>query len=301
MTDRTELVEAALESFPEGIALINLDDRVVFWNRAAETLTGYTAADVVGRFIPGALEPLIVNHDIELESPPPNGARSEPRSERGSLVHAQHKRGHDVPAIARTAILRDNLGGRIGAAAVFHPADRSAALPHGETSDGAEVRQSQAELQNRLEAEFDCFLREGDPFGVLWITVDQAQDMRRTHGAGACEAMLETVERTLANGLRPGEEVGRWGKDEFLILSHERTGDFLANHGQVLAGLARTANFKWWGDRVSLTVSVGAAEADHNETLAQFLDRAQTAMLASVHAGGNLTSLAPGGQACLPS
>ena len=105
------------------------------------------------------------------------------------------------------------------------------------------------------------FVHEGAPLGVLWIAVDQAGELRKTHGARACETMLESVERTLANGLRPGEEIGRWGDDEFLILSHERSPEVLASHAQVLAGLARTADFRWWGDRVSLTVSVGAAAA----------------------------------------
>ena len=297
MTDRTELVEAALESYPEGIALFDLDGQVVFWNQAAEMLTGFCGGDVVGRSIPGALEALTICRDYEMDAAAANG----PRPGRGSLVHAQHKRGHDVPAIARSVVLRDGLGGRIGTAAVFHLAEHSTALPHGETSEGAEVKQSQVQLQDRMEAEFEAFLHEGVPFGVLWITVDQAHDMRKTHGARACEAMLEIVERTLANGLRAGEEIGRWGDDEFLVVSHERTGEVLANHGHVLAGLARTADFHWWGDRASLTVSVGAAEADETETLPQLLERAQSAMLASVHGGGNQVSLAPRGQECLPS
>lgn len=105
----------------------------------------------------------------------------------------------------------------------------------------------------------------------------------------------------LAKGLRPAEEIGRWGDDEFLVLSHERTAGTLAAHAQVLAGLARTAEFRWWGDRVSLTVSIGAAQAEPAETLAQLLERAQAAMLVSVHAGGNHITQAPGRQICSPS
>lgn len=291
MTDRTELVEAALESYPEGIALFDLEDHVAFWNRAAEILTGYSAADVVGRSIPAALEPLTICRDYERDATPANGTRLG----QDSLVHAQHRTGRDIPAIARKVVLRGGLGQRIGAAAVFHPAEHSTALPHGETSEGAEVQQSQTELQDRMEVEFEAFVHEAVPFGVLWVTVDQAQQLRKTHGARACEAMLETVERTLANGLRAGEEVGRWGDDEFLVLSQERIGEVLASHGQVLAGLARTADFHWWGDRVSLTVSVGAAEARQGESLPQLLERAQAAMMASIHAGGNHVSLAPRG------
>jgi diguanylate cyclase (GGDEF)-like protein len=131
--------------------------------------------------------------------------------------------------------------------------------------------------------------------------VDQAPDLRKTHGAGACEAMLKKVERALAHGLRPVEYLGRWGEDEFLVISHERTAAMLARHAQVLAGLARTADFRWWGDRVSLTVSIGAAQAENAATLADLLERARTAMSSSFHAGGNQITAAPGVQACSPS
>lgn len=113
--------------------------------------------------------------------------------------------------------------------------------------------------------------------------------------------MLEKMERTLSGGLKPAEEIGRWGDDEFLVLSHERSGPMLAAHAQNLAGLARTTDFRWWGDRVSLTVSIGAAQAEHGEPLGGLLERAQTAMFESVRAGGNHITAAQGRHACSPS
>jgi diguanylate cyclase (GGDEF)-like protein/PAS domain S-box-containing protein len=297
MADRTELLEAALDSLPEGIALLGQERHLVFWNRAAAAITGHAGLDLVGRPVPEALKAL-----LEWCAPPGNPeADSGPQPGRGFLVHARHKLGHDVSAMARILALRDGLGGRIGTAVVFHPAESLDALPHGETGESDAVEASQADLEDRLEAEFEDFTRGGLPFGVLWITVDQAQGLRKTHGAMVCEAMLEKVKRALAHGLRPADELGRWGDDEFLVLSHERTPEMLAAHAQVLAGLARTADFRWWGDRVSLTVSIGAAQADQAEALAQLLGRAQEAMASSTHAGGNHVTLAPRGQACLPS
>jgi GGDEF domain-containing protein len=75
----------------------------------------------------------------------------------------------------------------------------------------------------------------------------------------------------------------------------------LAAHAQNLAGLARTTDFRWWGDRVSLTVSIGAAQAEHGEPLGGLLERAQTAMFESVRAGGNHITAAQGRHACSPS
>ncbi len=296
MGDRTELLEAALDSLPEGIALLGAESQVVFWNRAAEAITGYAGAEVLGRAAPAALEAL-------LSGPRPAGPEScaEPQTGHGALVHLEHKLGHGVPAMLRNLVLRDGLGGRIGMAAVFHPAESLDALPHGECGEGSSVEADQAEFEERLEAVFDDFRQGGESFGVLWITVDQAHELRKTHGAGACEAMLEKVERAMAHGLRPAEEMGRWGDDEFLVLSHERTPEMLAAHAQALAGLARTADFRWWGDRLSLTVSIGAAQAQADGTLAGLLERAKAAMSSSFHAGGNHITLAPGRQECLPS
>lgn len=297
MADREDLMEAALEVYPEGLALLDGDGRVVLWNRAAEAVTGYARAGVLGRPLPCALAPLADCRDYEGTPEPRNG----PQLGRGALVHAQHAQGDDLPAICRKVILRDDLGARIGTAAVFHPAERTMALPHGETSEGSEVQQSQAEMQDRLESAWELFVHEGVPLGVLWVTVDQAEELLKTHGAQACETMLESVERTLANALRPNEEIGRWGDDEFLILSQEGHGEVLANHAQMLIGIARTADFRWWGDRVSLTVSAGVSEAESGDELAEVLRRAQEAMEASVHAGGNRVTLAAGRLACSQS
>jgi len=294
MANRTELLEAALDSLPEGLALLGGEGRIMLWNRAAQAITGYCSADLLSRQAPEQLEPLLLFSSV----PGDQEACAGPQSGRGAIVHVQHRLGHDVPLIAHVLVLRDGLGGRMGAAVVFHPAESLDALPHGECEEGSSVRASQVELEDRLSAVFEDYRQGGESFGLLWITVDQAAELRKTHGAGACEAMLEKVERAMAAGLRPAEEMGRWGDDEFLALSHERTPEMLATHAQALAGLARTADFRWWGDRVSLTVSIGAARAEREGTLAELLERAKAAMQSSFQAGGNRIASAPGRHAC---
>lgn len=297
MADRVGLMEAALDAYPEGLALLDGEERVVLWNRAAEQMTGHPGAEVVGKRLPETLEAVATGRHCEIHGEPRNG----PQPGRGSLVHARHKLGRDVPTIARRVILRDGLGARIGTAIAFHPAELFNALPHGETSEVEEVRQNRAELKDRLENEYEMFIHESVPLAVLWIVVDQGLELRSTHGARACETMLEAVERTLANGLRPGEEIGRWGDVEFLVLSHQSSAEALLSHGQMLAGLARTADFRWWGDRISLTVSVGGAMAEKEETLTQLLENACAAMHHSLHAGGNQVTVEARRQPCSPS
>ena len=301
MTDRAELLEATLDSLPEGVALLGEDCRVMFWNQAAQAITGYAALAMVGRPTPEPLRPLLEWCDEHGNAEPCPSHDAGPERGHGFLVHAHHKLGHDVATMVRIRALRDGQGRLIGTAVLFHPAECLDALPHGVTGEDEKVESSQTDLTDRLESLFDDFTHGGLTFGVLWITVDQAHDLRKTHGTGACEAMFDKVERALGQGLRPAEHLGRWGEDEFLVVSHERTPAMLAIHAQVLAGFARTADFRWWGDRVSLTVSIGAAQAGSSETLVDLLERAKAAMFSSFHAGGNQITAAPEGHSCSPS
>ena len=296
MADRTELLEAALDCLAEGIVLADRDGRMALWNRAAETITGFASGEIAGRGVREMLDALVVGgaqHWIRQADRETSG--------RGSRVRVRHKVGHEFPVIARALVLRDALGARIGAGVVFHPAKVLDGLLHGELGEDSRIRETQTEIEDRLSTMHEDFLRNDIALGVLWVTADQACGLRRTHGARACEAMLEKMERTLASGLRPAEEIGRWGDDEFLVLSHERNPAMLAAHAQTLAGLARTTDFRWWGDRVSLSVSIGAAQAEHGERLSALLERAQAAMLTSVRAGGNHITAAQGRASCLPS
>ncbi|HVN93109.1 MAG TPA: diguanylate cyclase [Terracidiphilus sp.] len=286
MAQCNELLEAAFDAVPEGVALVCAEGKVALWNHAAQSITGQTAIDMLGRPLPEGLQTVLQEESAEAGGAPA----------RRVLMRLRHKLGHTIPVIARYLVLRDVAGERIGAAALFHPAESLDALPHGESSDDASSDEALEEFEERLETEYDDFKRGGTPFGVLWTRVDQAEELRKTHGVSACKSMLEKVRHALAQGLRPAEEMSRWGDDEFLIVAHERNAEMLASQARTLAGLARTADFRWWGDRISLTVSIGAAQAggDGNETLAQLLSRAQQAMETSSRTGGNRATVAAG-------
>lgn len=290
MSDRAELLESAVNAFTEGVVLADMEGRIAFWNRAAEGLTGLSSAEIIGRRMRETLDALVVRGSrewIRATDPAISG-------DRGNLVRIRHMLNYELPVVSRVTVLRDALGTRVGTGVLFHPAESIDALPHGASSDDARVSESQALLEERLARMHEDFLSGDLPLGILWLTVDQAASMRQSHGSRACKAMLETVERAIAGGLKPTEEIGRWGSDEFLVLSHERTAASLVEHGRILAGLARTADFRWWGDRISLTVSIGAAQVEHRELLASLLERAQAAMLSSIRAGGNHVTAARG-------
>lgn len=291
-----ELLEAVLDSLPEGVWLMGEDHKVLFWNRAAETATGFSAMDLIGRDPPDALAPLISS-----EIPKDYLSEDGLALDREKVVRIYHKFGYPIHVETRMMVLRDELGGRIGMACIFRATENVQALPHGSYEGDEQADADRKRFEERLAATYKDFIDEGTPFGVLWISVDQAQALHRTHGDMAFRNMLAKIGCTLSLGLRPNEEMTRWGDGEFLVISHERTAEMLGLHAQTFVGLARTTDFQWWGDRVTLSVSVGAAQANRGESLCDLLDRAQRAVEVSSDAGGNQFARAAGRPACLPS
>jgi len=334
------MLGATLDALDECIAVLDTRSCVIYWNDAAAEFTGHLRMNLLSRPCPSDLYKVSDDHRCvddgcecgtgrgvsmhEYSGPKYSGqmyqqksitldpARAAEQAElkRGVHVIMRHHLGHSLPAMLRNLPLRDAMGHRLGSVLLFRPAEELDAIPHGESMEGLGLARSQAEIEDRLEAAFHEWKTNHVPFGLLWITIDQAAQMRRTHGRDACEAMLRIVEHRLAQGLRPSEVIGRWGSDEFLVVSHERTAEMLTKHGEHLAGLTRTADFRWWGDRVSLTASIGAAQAttgqagsaqsSGTDTLSRLMLEAKQAMHSSVYAGGNHVTQGRG-QAAAPS
>lgn len=325
MGDRVALLAATLHLMEEGIAVLDEQANVVHWNRAAAALTGYEPEDVICRKCPEGLfriekqpsakvcgkmdasrasvpsQQAAVTGKIHVPSKAENfDPESEQLSERPFLVSMRHKLGHTVPGMLRKVTLRDFEGATMGMALLFYPVEEVDSLPRGEADVGAGIEASQENMEERLDAAHHQWSTTGMPLGLLWITVDQARSLRKTHGREACEAMLRSVEQTLLRQMRPAETIGRWGDNEFLVIAHERSAELLTDHARRLAGLARTVDFRWWGDRIGLTLSIGASYAIEADTLEALLNRARHAMRNSEYAGGNHVTEARGDE-CLHS
>ena len=321
-----EILIAALGAFDEGIAVLDGGARVLVWNAAAAAISGYQSAEMLTRPLPSEAYEIdahfLETHHLKAvrsqDSSLPNGVTRVVGADgesvrRPLLVHIRHRLGHSLPAMLHRTPLRDALGKRFGTLLRFHPVEEIDTLPHGQVDDSDSgmlnhLEESQAGLEDRLDEAMREWTLNEVPFGVLWMKLDQAESLRKTHGKDASEAMLRIVEQTLLHGLRPTEMMGRWGTNEYLVLSHERTPEMLGGHAQQLAALAQTADFRWWGDRVPLTVSIGAAQAERGQKLASVLRRAQLAVEVSQKSGGNQVTKAKvsepsgaGGQECSQS
>jgi diguanylate cyclase (GGDEF)-like protein len=125
------------------------------------------------------------------------------------------------------------------------------------------------------------------PFGLLCIQLDKLGVLTATHGLDAAEAILNVVAHTLRNGLDPQDFVGRWSEDQFLaIVANCSDGDLLST-AERLKRLAQSSEIIWWGDKLSVTVSVGGTVLRPGEALVPLLDRTGNALKQANVKGGN--------------
>jgi diguanylate cyclase (GGDEF)-like protein/PAS domain S-box-containing protein len=310
MVDQSEILKAALCALDEGLVVLDCEAKVLFWSPAATAISGYLGSEMLGRPLPDGFYEVDATHLGPVQHDTAVAVAT--TRDRPVLANIRHLQGHTLPAMMHRIALRDEMGGRLGTLLRFYTVEEIDTVLHGDTEGDSfsdqRLEQSLSAIEDRLDEAQREWTNNAVPYGVMWILVDQAPALRKTHGHDASEAMMAIVEKTLLHGLRPTEILGRWGSNEFLVLAHERTMEMLDAHGRYLAGLTRTADFRWWGDRTSLTVSIGVAQAEISESLSCLLKRAQKAMHHSQYAGGNkVTSLSArdmanaGGQECSQS
>jgi GGDEF domain-containing protein len=129
------------------------------------------------------------------------------------------------------------------------------------------------------------------PFGVLRLEVDHVETLRKTHGREACLAMIDVAEDTLHGGLLASDICGRWTESDFLVMTHARTTAALEHHAQMLCNLSGSSDFRWWGDRIDITLSVGGSMVIPGEATEEVLIRVDLALQQSKQAGGDRVTM----------
>lgn len=126
------------------------------------------------------------------------------------------------------------------------------------------------------------------PLSVLFIDLDWFKPINDTHGHACGDHCLRVVAQALCGQLRPGDVVGRYGGEEFLVLL---PGSDAAAARVLAERLRRTIeglSIEWEGRRIRVTASFGLAGMREQDTgLASLLARADKALYQAKREGRN--------------
>jgi diguanylate cyclase (GGDEF)-like protein/PAS domain S-box-containing protein len=285
------LRDAALAAATNGIVIVDAapgaDHPIRYVNPAFERITGYRAADVLGRncrLLQGPGTDLAAVAQL----------RDALHERRSVTVTLRNYRRDGRPfwneislsPVTDGARVTHVIGVQTDVTERVQAQERARFLTHHDALTGLANR---ARVQERLEDEFARAQRDGQELALLFLDLDGFKRVNESLGHAAGDELLRQATQRLSTVVRPGDLLGRQGGDEFvLVLGAIDAG--AADRGAAVAGRLGGAlrdAFLVAGEAVHVSASIGisAYPADAHD-VDELLRHADAAMYEAKAAGG---------------
>lgn len=284
-----------LDNLYEGVYIVDRDRKIVYWNEAAEKMTGYSRSDVMGRY---CWDNILMHIDNDGHARCNDQCMLETamreRKAREAELFFHHREGHRVPVIVKVAPIIDNDGVVTGAAEIFsdnysrqdltrklHELERMALLDP--LTKLGNRRYGEMNLTNKLRE----FKRYGWPFGILFIDIDRFKSVNDTYGHEVGDKVLRLIAATINNGLRSSDVVSRWGGEEFVAFVTNVDEEKLLHVAEKVRVLVERSTVTLEGNDTLITISIGATLARKQDSAHGLIRRADALMYEAKKAGRN--------------
>lgn len=294
--DHAKLIEA----MADGMYVVDRTRTITLWNGAAERITGYDAASAVGRRCGDGM----LNHIDESGAPMcgthcPLLATMEDGQTRTARVYAHHRDGHLVPVRVTAGVLRDESGEVVGAVETF--ADDSALAASEKRLEETEnlamtdplTGLGNRRFMNQRLAERLSVAGPQGKFAVLVVDLDHFKTINDSHSHATGDDVLSVVARSLSTMVRTGDDVTRFGGDEYVIITGPMSEDALEAFATRVCIAVNKSWIKDGPSRVPVTASVGATLSRETDTPETLVLRADRALYEAKRSGRDTFALSP--------
>ncbi len=302
MTTTDNFYKELLDNIYDGVYFMDTDRRIIYWNKGAENITGFSANEVMHKHCSDN----ILMHVSESNEkmcrnicPLKHTILDGKNREAAAFFH--HKNGHRVSTTVKSSAIRDESGTIIGAVEVFN--DNSLNF---ENLEMLKILKKEAlvdpltgivnrrYLENRLTASFNAYQRYGWKFGILFMDIDHFKNINDTFGHNNGDNVLKVLSQTLIKNTRSFDTVGRWGGEEFIGIIENVNKDELLKISEKLRSLVDASSIKLEGfeNNINTTISIGATISKPEDSPETIIKRADELMYESKQAGRNRVTVA---------
>lgn len=293
-----EFYKQMLDHLGEGVYFVDRDRRILYWNGEAESISGYSAGEVLHSF---CYMNILDHVDEQMNSLCTTRCPLLRAMETGKGVEGRvflrHKSGNRVPVDVKVAPVRDGRGEIVGAVEVFSDATSAVQVEKLNESlrqlihiDPLTRIPNRLALIEALEREFQRFRRYGTVFSVIFADIDHFKGVNDTFGHAAGDGALQWFARKVRSFLRKADLVGRYGGEEFLILLPATEAGAAAHTAEQLRTHLSAGSCPY--TESVITASFGVTGVGPEDSVQSLVDRADAALYVSKRQGRNrVTSL----------
>jgi len=294
-----EAYEKVIASLHDGLYFVNRDRTIVYWNKAAERISGFTAEEVIGKSCGNSILTHIDSEGCNLcETGCPLAKTIADGLPREAEIYMHHKEGHRIPVSVRVSTLTDENGNVTGGIELFTDiSNQSANELRVKELEKLALLDNLTQLANRnyiereIHGRFEEKKRLKVPFGILFIDIDHFKQFNDRYGHDVGDEVLKYVANTFIANSRPFDLYGRWGGEEFIGVIRNIDREDLETLGNRLRTLIAGSYIMQADQKLSVTISIGATLVEDNDTMDGIIKRADTLLYASKAAGRNCLTM----------
>ena len=299
MRIRSSLAKMVMDEVYDGVYIMDRDRKILFWNRAAERITGFAANEAIGI---RCRDNLLIHVDANgtflcSEDLCPAHQSMQDGREREAEVYLHHKSGHRLAITTRICPLRDKKGKIVGALEVFTDNRNIRELTERmEELEKLALLDQLTRIGNRRYGEIQLkhalneMQRYGWPFAVFFLDIDKFKHVNDSYGHATGDIVLQMAARTLSSTLRSSDVVTRWGGEEFVVIVRNPKNRLL-QIGDRMRFLIARSGIQISTGMLTITVSIGATFAKSGDTPEELIFRSDQMMYQSKKIGGDVVTV----------
>jgi len=287
-----------LDGVRDGVYFVDKERNISFWNHAAERITGFSSKEVIGKPCHNNVLNHIDNSGCELcKTECPLHKTLKDGKIRDQVVYLHHKEGHRVPVQVHIVPIIES-GEIVGAVETFASNDEKINFYSSLEELKIIAYQDQLTgLPNRRKLEVHLNEKQEDlkenktPFSVALFDIDNFKAINDIYGHDIGDEMLKMAGRVFKALERKGDLIGRWGGEEFLGVFPTSDVASLETILDRIRVVFEKSNIQRNEIALNATISIGASQVVHGESIQETLKRADEALYFCKANGKNLVKI----------
>lgn len=283
----------------EGVYIVDMNRKIIFWNKACEQITGYSKEEVMNAHCYNNILRHVTMDGKELciEGCPLHDTLATGKiNENEIFLH--HAEGHRIPVSVKTMPIRDDEGNIVAAVEVFQDTRLMQNLKqHNQSLHEMISKDDLTQILNRRFVNF--YLKNAiaeaeefkHKFGILFIDIDDFKFINDRYGHDIGDEVLKVLSSTLRNNIRITDIAGRWGGEEFIVVLKVDTLEVMYYVAEKLRQLVGKSTVNVKGEEISVSVSIGGTLYLEGDSVGSLIKRADTNMYEAKAAGKNRTKV----------